>query len=90
MGIRFAKEFHDYPAESVACDKTPEDRSRRWQSLRDDPEQGEEEQPFKTRFIELRGMAADRSPVRKHHAPLDIGRSTVQFSIDEIAEPPEP
>ncbi len=58
MGVRLANEFHGHSAESVAGNKTPEERSGWREGLRDHPEHDKEEQPFKACFIELGGMAA--------------------------------
>ena len=33
LGIRFAKEFHDHPTDSIACDEAPEEGAGRWCSF---------------------------------------------------------
>ena len=40
VGIRFAKELYDHPADSIAGDKTPKESAWRRGGFRDDPYQG--------------------------------------------------
>ncbi len=89
MRVRLTKELDDQPAQTVARDKTPEDRPGRRGFSSDQPEDRKQQEPFEPRFVELRRMAASRPSGRKDHAPIDVGRPPIEFPVDKISQAAE-
>ena len=88
--IRLPEKFHKGAEQAVQCQKGPEDDPRGRLGTACQPDEKEQNRTLEDCLVELGRMAGLGACVGKDDAPRHIGNPTVQLSVDEVAEPPEP
>jgi len=90
LGVRFAKDLGGGSGKGVEDEKEGEFFSARPCAFSQGPKYGKKHHSFEGGLIELGGVPWDKTSQRKDHGPWDIGRTPVQFPVDEISDPAQP
>jgi hypothetical protein len=95
LGVRLPREFDERSDDPVSDQEDAREQSRAVPSGADSvalqrSENEKQDHPFPEGLIELRRMSWHAQWIgRENHRPWNVGRTTVQFRVDEIADSPE-